>query len=640
MTAGRAASEGTPPAAAWVASCVVAILFTTLTPSTSLPGSANQFFSVATPTARDWLDVCANIALYVPFGVLLSARNKSAWAVVLAGMVLSSATELLQFAVPGRDPSLRDILVNTAGAWVGVLLLKTPVGNVIERLLAFSERRAAELLHPGERLASACFIVWSLMVAIILMTTALLVSPIPPPGDRYFVWSPTIDRAPGPLRIGGNTDPDGFFKGLIDEVRVYDRAESVEQIRADMGGEPLDGAVPGRGLVASYSFDEDAGTIAHDKSGHGHHGLIENAPWVMPGRYGGGLSFDGHSSLITVAGSDDLDLREGMTLEAWVRPLAQPEVRTTVIAHASETYFLRGSSTGDRLLIAAGGRFGDTNNRARLVAARPEGQWTHLAATYDRQAIRLYVNGALEISQVRWSGHQPATVSLNGLSLPFGAIVGKEQMWSGFAGPIDLRASISCGGPQGPAAPVFKVVAPGSVNAISLLAEGPDLLIRSSTRARRLALLSPDFRVPGAFRGCPAEQVVRVAIGGRFQRPTAIVNGRDMPVVGLGIGSAWAFVIHSELLPAWIRAAFASLWLGSLFLPFGFWMRRNPLTAAGGLAFLIGIPLVANFWHIQAVGLIQVLSMCVGVLLGLACQAFFRSSGAARRYMPRLRTTV
>ncbi len=52
----------------------------------------------------------------------------------------------------------------------------------------------------------------------------------------------------GPLSIGGNTIYGEWFKGLIDEVRVYDRALSASQIQADMAapvGAPASSA-PGR----------------------------------------------------------------------------------------------------------------------------------------------------------------------------------------------------------------------------------------------------------------------------------------------------------------------------------------------------------------------------------------------------------
>jgi len=44
----------------------------------------------------------------------------------------------------------------------------------------------------------------------------------------------SIDPAPGPLRIGGNSVWGEYFTGRIDEVRIYSRALSAAEIQADM----------------------------------------------------------------------------------------------------------------------------------------------------------------------------------------------------------------------------------------------------------------------------------------------------------------------------------------------------------------------------------------------------------------------
>jgi hypothetical protein len=44
-----------------------------------------------------------------------------------------------------------------------------------------------------------------------------------------------IATTSGPLRIGGNTIWSEWFKGTIDDVRVYNRALSAAEVQADMG---------------------------------------------------------------------------------------------------------------------------------------------------------------------------------------------------------------------------------------------------------------------------------------------------------------------------------------------------------------------------------------------------------------------
>ena len=43
-----------------------------------------------------------------------------------------------------------------------------------------------------------------------------------------------IATAPGALRIGGDSIWGEHFRGLIDEVRVYNRALTVDEIKSDM----------------------------------------------------------------------------------------------------------------------------------------------------------------------------------------------------------------------------------------------------------------------------------------------------------------------------------------------------------------------------------------------------------------------
>ncbi len=56
--------------------------------------------------------------------------------------------------------------------------------------------------------------------------------------------SGAIGASTGPLRIGGNSIwPAEFFNGLVDEVRIYNRALSAAEIQADMNA-PIGTASP------------------------------------------------------------------------------------------------------------------------------------------------------------------------------------------------------------------------------------------------------------------------------------------------------------------------------------------------------------------------------------------------------------
>ncbi len=81
--------------------------------------------------------------------------------------------------------------------------------------------------------------------------------------------------------------------------------------------------------VASYGFEEAAGTVAVDQFG-GNDGAITGATRVDNGRFGRALSLRGRRRHRRASPTTpSLHLGAGMTLEAWVKPTATTDWRTT-----------------------------------------------------------------------------------------------------------------------------------------------------------------------------------------------------------------------------------------------------------------------------------------------------------------------
>jgi glycopeptide antibiotics resistance protein len=71
-------------------------------------------------------ELLANIALFVPFGLLVSLLlpRRPAWVVVCLGLATSIVIELAQLAfLPERVSDVRDVVANTLGTAAGVALL-------------------------------------------------------------------------------------------------------------------------------------------------------------------------------------------------------------------------------------------------------------------------------------------------------------------------------------------------------------------------------------------------------------------------------------------------------------------------------------------------------------------------------------
>lgn len=86
-----------------------------------------------------------------------------------------------------------------------------------------------------------------------------------------------------PLSIGKagaytNPSPPGYqFKGIIDQVQIWNKVLSQNEIEANLFNE----SNIQDGLIGYWKFNEGSGDTAHDSSGNGNHGTIYGDPqWV------------------------------------------------------------------------------------------------------------------------------------------------------------------------------------------------------------------------------------------------------------------------------------------------------------------------------------------------------------------------
>jgi Concanavalin A-like lectin/glucanases superfamily len=172
-----------------------------------------------------------------------------------------------------------------------------------------------------------------------------------------------------PLWIGGNRPYGEYFRGVIDELRVYDRALSPGEVRAAMTT-PIRAHARAPGLVAAYGFDDVKGRNVRDASGSGNAGTIQGARWTASGRFGGGIRFDGSGEVVRVPASPALNLTRDMTLAGWIKPSESQSGWRTVLARQTDAY----------TLMAGGGRNDvsrlNTLDRARFVLVILLAVWT------------------------------------------------------------------------------------------------------------------------------------------------------------------------------------------------------------------------------------------------------------------------
>jgi hypothetical protein len=153
-------------------------------------------------------------------------------------------------------------------------------------------------------------------------------------------------------------------------------------------------AAQATGLIAAYAFDEPSGSAVVDASGLGNAGTIQGATRAA-GRSGDALSFDGTNDFVTVPNSTSLNPTTGLTIEAWVYPTRAAVWQTVVMKERPGGLIYSLYESDDAGNPSAWVRTSSSDKSSQGPTAVPLNTWTHLALTYNRSQLLVYVNGSL-----------------------------------------------------------------------------------------------------------------------------------------------------------------------------------------------------------------------------------------------------
>ena len=232
------------------------------------------------------------------------------------------------------------------------------------------------------------------------------------------------------LKIGLKTISYGGFNGEIDEVRIYDRALSAEEVRHHYNrGAP----------VAHWSFDEGQGTTTWDGTENNNDGRLgsgscqpgaSTCPSWIAGKHGSALDFDGTDDYVLVPDDDTLDITDAITISAWVKP--------NILSGRIIFDFSWGSRRGYRFLFesntarACFGNGTDVVNIDVPESKTPIGEWHYWTATFIGNDLsnnaKFYLDGVLE---------DEGTLSGVIETDPDSILIGRADWGSYFNGQID-----------------------------------------------------------------------------------------------------------------------------------------------------------------------------------------------------------
>jgi len=148
--------------------------------------------------------------------------------------------------------------------------------------------------------------------------------------------------------------------------------------------------------AASWKFDESSGNTTHDSVGGFNDPILNHHQWVT-GALGGGLKFDGFTTVIQRSAEDAPKLGGGFTIEAWVALASYPWNWVAIVDKHPDRH------SGYYFGIDAEGRLGlkvavwGTWQVCRSDIRVPLDRWVHVVGVYDPQSgLHLYINGKAE----------------------------------------------------------------------------------------------------------------------------------------------------------------------------------------------------------------------------------------------------
>ena len=214
------------------------------------------------------------------------------------------------------------------------------------------------------------------------------------------------------------------FDGLIDEVRIYNRALSANEVKSSYLGQ----TVSRTGLMAEYLMQEGTGTEIADTSDESNTGTLVNTPaWTIRNPYiatsgddNNCLSFDGVDDYVNCGNATSLDV-DTLTASSWIKTtgtgykmwIARGGGQYWLSHDTSRLHFCITTSTGRKDLYTTINYY--------------DNKWHHVVNTYDGAYMKMYMDG-VEINSFAKTG------TISGLT---DLLIGRYSSSYQFTGSVD-----------------------------------------------------------------------------------------------------------------------------------------------------------------------------------------------------------
>lgn len=174
-------------------------------------------------------------------------------------------------------------------------------------------------------------------------------------------------------------------------------------------------------------------------------------------------------------------------------------------------------------------------------------------------------------------------------------------------------------------------------SSFSVVRSGDDLVLRFTTRASKLGLDGPEYRLRGAAAGA-SETTATVPVRHNRARWQIDRGSASPATLGPTVGQGWTLLAYPDAIGRRWGSVLNAIWIAAIFLPVGYWARGLWLGVAGAAAalLLMLIPAATGVvsasraeWEGAGTGILS------GVLLALLSHRLARRWEMSARRRPR-----
>ncbi|MBC8095007.1 MAG: immunoglobulin domain-containing protein, partial [Akkermansiaceae bacterium] len=171
-----------------------------------------------------------------------------------------------------------------------------------------------------------------------------------------------------------------------------------------------------------------------------------NGPTQTSGYRAGKVGQAFSAPLVNIPDAPSLRMTNALTIEAWINPsvisgtvlrtiLAKYDFSASAPPKPSQCSYYLGLTNGQLFFMVSADGYVWTNTAVATAQSLPVNQWSHVAATYDGAALRLYVNGALTANRSYSNGVFAGSANVGLGIVP--AIAPNSSTYFPFSGMLD-----------------------------------------------------------------------------------------------------------------------------------------------------------------------------------------------------------